>query len=491
MTDHQNVDLKTIAWSAMERYGFTPRFPDTVIREVNAISTQLFPDGKSEIKDLQSLLWSSIDNDDSQDLDQVEYCERHPGGEIRVRVAIADVDFFVPKHSLTDQHAASNGTSVYTGIETFTLLPVRLSHDITSLLPGTERKALVIEYTVLADGNVRPDGVYRALISNRAKLVYEEIGSWLGEVSKTPEAVRGVPGLEEQLYLQHEAATRLRRYRMEQGALELETLEPHPIIEDGMVKDVVVQQENTARHLIEEFMIAANGTMVAFLGNAGIPMIQRVVRVPKNWIGIVITAASCGVTLPSEPDSKALSKFLIQQKKIDPERFPDLSLTIVKLLGSGEYMTLEPGKPPYGHFGLAVTDYTHGTAPNRRYVDIIIQRLLKSVIDRREIPYTRTELMDLSSWLTDREKASKKVERFVQKAIASVFLYDRIGESFEGLVTGVTEHGTFIRVIAPPSDGKVVQGEQGLRVGQKVLVRLVRTDPYKGHIDFECVKKLR
>lgn len=486
MKKHHFIDLKAIAWDAMRKYGFEPGFSKAVMREVEKIDEISIPDSRTGVRDLRSLLWSSIDNHDSMDLDQIEYCERGPGDEIQVKVAIADVDLFVPKLSQTDLHAAHNGTSVYTGIETFPMLPDRLSKGISSLLPGHDHRAVVIEYSVLPDGDVRPGEIYRALVYNKAKLVYEEVGEWLDGMRDIPESVRDVPGLEGQLRLQTEAMGRLKKYRMEQGALELETIEADAIAEDGLVRDIIVQKKNAARFLIEDFMIAANGTMMDFLGDSGIPMIQRVVRVPRYWDEIVQTAATYHERLPREPDSKALSLFLLRRKEADPERFPDLSLTIVKLLGPGEYMTLEPGEPPTGHFGLAVTDYTHGTAPNRRYVDLVNQRLVKSVLDGEKSPYTPHELVELAAWLSDREKGSKKVERFMRKAAAAVLLRDRIGDSFDALVTGVTEHGIYARMISPPAEGRIMQGEQGLRVGQKITVRLLRTDPYNGFIDFAC-----
>jgi VacB/RNase II family 3'-5' exoribonuclease len=492
MKPHHPIDLKTIAVNAMMKYGFEPRFPDSVVREVNALPAETLPSLQKDTRDLRMLLWSSIDNYDSMDLDQLEYCERGQNGGIEVKIAIADVDAYVAKHSNTDQYAAHNGTSVYTGVETFPMLPDRLSKGLTSLLPGQDRRVTVIEYTVLADGSFRPGGVYRALVSNKAKLVYEEIGDWLEGTSPIPPTVRDIPGLEEQLLLQTEAMRRLKKNRREQGALELNTIEAQAVVEDdGIVRDLVIQRQNTARFLIEEFMVAANGTMVNYLGNAGIPMIQRVVRVPKYWEEIVNTAAILGETLPAEPDAKALAKFLIRQKAADPERFPDLSLTIIKLLGPGEYMMLEPGNEPYGHFSLAVTDYTHATAPNRRYVDLINQRLLKSVLDRVHSPYTLQELVDLSAWLTSREKGSKKVERFMRKAAAAVLLQHRIGESFDALVTGASEKGTYVRLITPPAEGRVLRGERGLVVGQKVRVRLLKTDPYNGFIDFECIGRAK
>jgi VacB/RNase II family 3'-5' exoribonuclease len=487
MHRNRNVDMKAIAWDAMKKYGFSPEFPPRVKDDVRAMSDSATRTTGPEIRDLRGLLWSSIDNFDSEDLDQLEFCERGVNGEIGVKVAIADVDYYVGKDSPTDRHAAHNGTSVYTGVETFPMLPDKLSKGISSLLPGQDRLAVIIEYTVLPDGNVRHGGVYRALVRNKAKLIYEIIGKWQERTSPVPPSVTGVKGLEEQLRLQGEASRLLRQQRREQGALELNTIEPSPIVEDGKVKDLVVQEQNLARQLIEEFMVAANGTMVAVLGEAGLPMIQRIVRRPKYWEEIVLVAASYHEELPAEPDAKALAQFLLRQQKADPERFPDLSLTIVKLLGPGEYLTLEPGAPPTGHFSLAVIDYTHATAPNRRYVDVVNQRLAKSVIGNTQSPYSAGELDELAAWLTDREKASKKVKRFMAKAVAAVLLQDRTGDIFDALVTGAKETGTFVRLIVPPAEGRVIRGEVGLKVGQKVRVRLLSADPYKGFIDFERV----
>lgn len=478
------ADLKDIAVTAMKKYGFEPRFPDSVIEEVRAMSPPSFETPGKYTRDLRTLLWSSIDNYDSMDLDQMEFCERSRDGEIDVKLAIADVDFYVRKQSRTDTYAGHNGTSVYLGVETFPMLPDKLSKGISSLLPGPDHLAIVIEYTILTAGDVRPGEIYRAFVSNKAKLIYEEVGDWLEGGGVIPKTVREVAGLEEQIRLQCEAALRLKKNRMEQGALDLETIEANAIVEGDLVKDLVVQKKNLARTIIEELMVAANGAMVNYLGKAGIPMIQRVVRTPRYWDEIIRVAASFGQHLPADPDSKALSKFLNYRKEADPEHFPDLSLTIVKLIGPGEYMTLEPGEPPFGHFGLAVTDYTHGTAPNRRYVDLIIQRLLKSVIDKVPSPYTDKDLIEHSTWLSGREKGSKKVERFMRKAAAAVLLQDRIGEQFDALVTGASEKGTYARLISPPAEGRIVQGERGLRVGQKVRLRLLKTDPYNGFIDF-------
>lgn len=331
MCSHRAVDLKAIARTAMEKYGFNARFPESVLREVSAMRASILQDYRNAARDLRTTLWSSIDNHDSMDLDQLEYGEVGGNGDIHILIAIADVDSYVRKDSQTDRFAAHNGTSVYTGVEIFPMLPDQLSKGITSLLPGRERLALVIEYTVRPDGSVFHGGIFWAIVSNKARLIYEEIGDWLEGISGVPDAVRDVSGLEEQIRLQNEAARRMRTYRMDHGALDLDTLEAQAVVEDGTVKDLVIQRQNSARTIIEEFMVAANGTLVDFLGRAGVPMIQRVVRIPKHWDGIVETAAVRGVNLPAGPDAKALSAFLIRQKVIDPERFPDLCLTVVEL----------------------------------------------------------------------------------------------------------------------------------------------------------------
>ncbi|RXE55585.1 ribonuclease II [Methanoculleus taiwanensis] len=484
MNNRQTIDLGAIAWAAMEKYGFVPKIPPSVIREVNTLHTGVFTDSGEAIRDLRSLLWSSIDNHDSMDLDQLEVCERGANGEIRVKVAVADVDAFVPQGSRADRYARRNGTSVYTGVTTFPMLPDRLSKDITSLLPGKEHLAIVVEYAVLPDGSIRPGGVSRAFVTNRAKLVYEEVGDWLEGTGQVPETVTAVSGLKEQILLQNEAAQAMKKRRTEQGALALETIEPEPVMVDGRVAGLVVQRQNLARCLIEEFMVAANRSIVAFLGDADLLMIQRIVRTPKNWEGIVAEAAERSEVLPARPDAQALTRFLLRQKVADPDHFPDLSLTVVKLMGPGEYVAFRPGGEPVGHFALAVTDYTHGTAPNRRYVDLVIQRLVKSALAGEDCPYTPVELDELAAWLTDREMASQKVERFVRKAAAAVLLRTSIGEFFDAFVTGASEKGTYVRLLSPPAEGRVMQGESGLRVGQKVRVRLLATDPVHGFVDF-------
>lgn len=485
MNNYRNIDLHKIARSAIEKYGFDFIPGQPVIDEINALTPGQFPDNsQAGVKDLRGILWSSIDNAESLDLDQLEYCERGANDEIIVKVAVADVDLFVPNKSQTDIYAAGNATSVYTGIDVFPLLPQRLSANLSSLLPEVDHFALIVEFGVFPDGEVAPGTIYRAIIRNKAKLVYEEIGSLIEGKTDLPVSVARVPGLKEQLKLQDEAAERLSEFRVEQGALEFETIEAKPIIREEKVVDLLIQEKNRARSIIENFMVAANVTMSRFLKNSGIPMIQRVVVVPRNWAGIRDVAATFHETLPLQPDAKALAQFLRKRKISEPESFPDLSLTIVKLLGPGEYVMIEPQAVSPGHFGLAVMDYTHGTAPNRRYADVIIQRLLKSVLEKKPCPYGRDELSEFAARCTDRDQAAKKVERFMRKAAAAVLLSDKIGKSFDAIVTGVSEKGTYARIIKPPAEGRIMRGAKKLVVGQKVQVRLTGMDPYKAQIDF-------
>ncbi|MBU1998832.1 MAG: RNB domain-containing ribonuclease [Candidatus Omnitrophica bacterium] len=490
MPHYHNIDLHKIARTAIEQYGFdfNPAMP--VIDEINALdSSRPLGAAQNRVKDLRGFLWSSIDNTESLDLDQLEYCERGTGGEIIVKVAIADVDLFVPRKSQTDIYAARNGTSVYTGVEVFPLFPNRLSTELTSLLPDVDHDALIIEFSIFPDGEITPGTIFRALIRNKAKLAYEEIGDWIEGKTGVPASVERLSGLREQLELQDEAAERLSKFRIKQGALEFDTVEAKPVIREEKVIALIIQEKNRARSIIENLMIAANVTMSQFLRSAGIPMIQRVVRVPRYWPGIMKVAADYHETLPLQPDALALAQFLHKRKIADPQRFPDLSLTIVKLLGPGEYVMLESQGSSIGHFGLAVMDYIHGTAPNRRYVDVITQRLLKAVLDKQPCPYSQDELINCAALYTDRDKAAKKVERFMRKAAAAVLLSGQIGESFDAIVTGASDKGTYARIITPPAEGRVMRGENGLVVGQKVRVRLAGVNPSKGWIDFERAEK--
>ncbi|MGA9769005.1 MAG: RNB domain-containing ribonuclease [Blastocatellia bacterium] len=466
--------------------GFAPDIPHAVFTEVQALDESL-PEqtADSSIRDLRHLIWSSVDNRESRDLDQVEYAERESNGDIRVMAGIADVDAFVVKDSATDRHAALNATSVYTGIETFPMLPERLSTDLTSLMEETDRLAIVIDMVVDADGEVQTSAIYRACIRNYARLDYESIGEWLEGNGPMPSGIASVPGMEEQLRLQNEATDRIRAMRQRKGALDFETIEASPVTENGKIVDLKVKQKNRARYIIENFMVSANSAMAAFLEAKGSPAIQRVVRAPERWPRIMEIAESLGDNLPSQPDSLALSEFLARRKEVDPERFPDLSLSVVKLLGAGEYEVVESGTRHEGHFGLAAHDYTHSTAPNRRFADLVTQRLLKAVISNNVAPYTIDELSRIARHCTERDRNAKKVERKMRKVAEAILLNSRIGETFDAIVTGATGKGTFVRLIAPPAEGRVVRGEQGLDVGDKVRVRLIGTEPERGFIDFE------
>jgi exoribonuclease-2 len=482
------VDLGRLARKAMLEGGFAPDLPPDAAKEAAQLKAG---DGASKsgsplpgLRDLRSLLWSSIDNPESQDLDQVEYAERAATGEIRLRIGIADVDACVPKDSALDRHARENTTSVYTGVAVFPMLPVTISEGVTSLLESQDRTAVIIELDVSEDGSIRGNDVYPALIRNHAKLVYERVGEWLEQGGPSPEEIGRVAGLEDQLRLQDEAAERLHAERLRQGALDFETIEARPVMEHGRIVDLAVPHKNRARLLIENLMIAANTAMATLLQAKGRPAIRRVVREPERWPRIVEVAGRTGDRLPDQPDAQALAHFLARRKAVDPMGFPDLSLSIVKLLGPGEYAVVTPNQEGGGHFGLAVQHYTHSTAPNRRYPDLVTQRLLKAVQAGAPSPYTVEELGELAGHCTERESAARKVERRMRKAAAAVLLSDRVGEVFEAVVTGASPKGTYVRVLAPPVEGRVMRGERGLDVGDRVRVRLLDTDPERGFIDF-------
>jgi VacB/RNase II family 3'-5' exoribonuclease len=486
MTTHTPFpfNLSARAHQAMIDAGFVPDFPPEAMRQLQAIEAKPPPATSPEIRDLRSLLWSSIDNTESRDLDQVEYAERLANGDIRVLVGIADVDAFVPHDSPIDRHAGENTTSVYLGVAIYPMLPEQLSTDTTSLLDNEDRLALVIEMVVDSQGNLTSSGVSQALLRNDAKLSYEGIGAWLENGGTPPAEVARIAGLEAQLRLQDEAAERLHAHRESQGALDFETIEAQPVMQDGHVVGLKVTPKNRARYLIENFMIAANTAMATYLETSGVPSIQRVVRSPERWDRIVALAAQMGEHLPSQPDSRALSGFLARRKAADPAHFPDLSLSIVKLLGPGEYTVVRSPLEHAGHFGLAVHNYTHSTAPNRRYADLVTQRLLKAIIRQAAPPYSEEALTQIAQRCTEREDAARKVERLMRKVAAAVLLSNRIGEVFDAIVTGASEKGTYARVISPPVEGRIVQGEHGLDVGDRVRVRLIRTEPWQGFIDF-------
>ena len=409
------------------------------------------------------------------------------GGDIRVRVGIADVDSRVPRGSPIDAHASGNATSVYTGVRVYPMLPERLSTDLTSLAEGEERVAIIIEFVVAPDGTEKSHDVYRAVVKNQAKLAYEEVGAWM-DGGEAPAKAQRSASLLEQLRTQSDASDRLEAMRDRTGALELDTIEATPVARNGHVVDLALVRKSRARELIENFMISANVAIAVFLEEHGASGIRRVVRAPERWGRIVELAAKTGDVLPSEPDSPALAKFLARRRAADPDRFPDLSLAVVKLLGPGEYALDRPGKDPGGHFGLAAHDYSHATAPNRRYADLVTQRLVKAVLAKAPAPYSDDELSEIARHCTEREDAARKVERTMRKVAAALLLSSRVGETFRGIVTGVNQNGTFVRLLAPPAEGRVVRHWDGMDVGEYVQVRLVGTDAAKGWIDFEGVR---
>jgi exoribonuclease-2 len=480
---HHRSDLKAVARQAMIDRDLLPDFSREVEEELAAIPGAARPQGGA-MGDLRDLLWCSIDNDDSLDLDQLSVSEKLAGGSVRVLVAIADVDAIVHEGSAIDGHAGHNTTSVYTAAQVFPMLPERLSTDLTSLGENQDRLALVVDMTISADGTISGSEVSRAVVRNKAKLAYNGVGALLEGSGPLPEAAARVPGLDEQLRTQDAVAQKLRQRRYEQGALELETIEPRAVFDGETVVDLQVERANRARQLIEDFMIAANGVTARFLEGKKLPSLRRVVRSPERWQRIVAVAKEYGDSLPPEPDSKALADFLARRRRADPLRFPDLSLVIVKLMGPGEYVVERPGSAPIGHFGLAVRDYTHSTAPNRRFPDLITQRLLKAALAGRAAPYDERALSALAEHCTEKEDDADKVERQVRKSAAALLLEGRIGERFDAIVTGASEKGTWVRALHPPVEGKLVHGFEGLAVGQKLRVKLIGTDFERGFIDF-------
>jgi VacB/RNase II family 3'-5' exoribonuclease len=480
---HHRSDLAAIARRAMHEKGLDPDFPPAALVQLDGIHEPA-REKDPAIRDLRDLQWASIDNDDSRDLDQLSVAEERPAGAVKVLIAIADVDALVRKGTPLDARAAQNTTSVYTSGGVFPMLPEKLSTDLTSLNQDVDRLSIVIEYVVNADGTLGDSNVFRALVRNKAKLAYDAVDAWRDGRGPMPPAMAAVPGVDAQIRLQEDVSQRLRRLRYAQGALDLQTIEARAVFDGEEIRDLTVDEQNQPRQLIEDFMIAANGVTARALEEAGFAALRRIVRSPERWQRIVSVAAEHGFSLPNEPDSKALEEFLAARKKADPLRFPDLSLVIVKLMGAGEYVVELPGKEPVGHFGLAVRDYTHSTAPNRRYPDVITQRLLKAALAKGPSPYSVSELNGLAIHCTEQEDAANKVERLLRKAAAALLLETRIGEHFDGIVTGASEKGTWARIIRPPVEGKIVRGYEGLEVGDKVAVKLVATNVEMGFIDF-------
>ena len=483
--DRQHCSLlKKIARRVMMERGFFPDFSPQAIAELDGIHG---PATRTEelTRDLRGLLWCSIDNDDSRDLDQLTVAKAMPDGAVKILVAIADVDAVVKKQSAIDDHARHNTTSVYTVAETFPMLPEKLSTDLTSLSFEADRLAIVIEMVLAGDGSIQSSDLYEATVHNRAKLAYHSVAGWLEGNGPRPQGIGTVRGLDENLRLQDRVAQKLKALRHLHGALDLETIEARPVFDGDELKDFEAEKRNRAKDIIEDFMIAANGVTARYLASKKLPSLRRVVRTPKRWGRIIELASERGFTLPKEPDSKALQQFLVSAKATDLLRFPDLSLSVIKLLGAGEYVVELPESSTAGHFGLAVRDYTHSTAPNRRYPDLITQRLLKAAMTGRSLPYETAELETLAKHCTEEEDAAKKVERQVEKSAAAMLLESRTGERFDAVVTGASDKGTWVRLLHPPVEGRLVRGFEGMDVGQRLSVQLIRTDVDRGYIDFE------
>ena len=485
--------LQGIAHRAMLARGLLPDFSAAALAELDRMQAPTM-DGmggqrspEHSIRDLRNLLWASIDNDDSRDLDQLTVAEAMPAGQVKILVAIADVDAVVKSNSAIDQHARQNTTSVYTAAEIFPMLPEKVSTDITSLNFDQERLAIVVEMVIGADGALQDSDIYRAWVCNHAKLAYNSLAAWLEGDGALPDAVAAVNGLEENLRLQDKVTQRMKDLRQTQGALSLETIEARPVFDGDQIRTLEIEEKNRAKEIIEDLMIAANGVTARYLSAKKFPSIRRVVRTPKRWERIAEIANEHGSKLPGKPDSKALEEFLIKEKAADPLRFPDLSLAVIKLLGNGEYVAEPPEGDALGHFGLAVKDYGHSTAPNRSYHDLLTQRLLKAALAGQPAPYKKEELDVLAAHCTAAEDAATKVERQLEKSAAALLLESRIGEQFDSIVTGASEKGTWVRLLSLPVEGKLVQGFDGVDVGDRLRVQLIETDVEQGYIDFKKV----
>ena len=484
--------LQSIARRAMLERGLLPDFSTEALAElarlqIRAETADGPANGPRGIRDMRNLLWASIDNEESRDLDQLTVAEAMSTDKVKILVAIADVDSFVKKGSAIDEHAGHNTTSVYTAAEIFPMLPEKVSTDLTSLNFNEDRLSIVIEMVVGDDGSLEGSNIYRALVHNHAKLAYNSISAWLDGTETVPEAVSSVSGLDENLRLQDKAAQNMKKLRHVHGALVLETIEAKPLFDGDQIRALEIEEKNRAKEIIEDFMIAANGVSARYLSANKFPSIRRVVRIPKRWDRIVEIAAEHKFGLPEMPDPKALEEFLVSEKAAHPIRFPDLSLAVVKLLGSGEYIAEIPEGDAPGHFGLAVKDYGHSTAPNRRYPDLLTQRLLKAALEEKPTPYSKDELDVLAVHCTEAEDAATKVERQVEKSAAALLLESRIGERFDSIVTGASEKGTWVRLLNIPVEGKLVDGFEGLDVGERVEVQLIDTNVELGYIDFKKV----
>ena len=462
--------------------GFIPDFSKDILVELASITAPAEPRIGSSFRDMRGFLWVSIDNDDSRDLDQLTYAEDN-----RIFVAVADVDAIVKKGLPIDVRAAHNTTSVYTPTLIFPMLPLKLSNDLTSLNENSDRCAIVVEMEVSEEGRFELIGIHPALVRNRAKLTYHNVAGCLEKGICLGHLIPSLPGLRKQLALQNKIAERIQDFRNAQGALEFGISEVEPIVVDGIPVGLQERVQNKAHKLIENYMIAANVCVTEFLHKQNLPTLRRVVRTPKRWDRIVSLAKLLGVTLPPKPDPKALRAFLLRQKEKEPLSFPELSLAIIKLIGRGEYVLSSSRGKDLGHFNLAELEYAHTTAPNRRFPDVIMQRLLKSYLFGEPIPYTKKELAAIAENCTRKEADAEKVERRLVKCAAAMVLVKEIGRQFKAMVTGMTDRGTWVRLMEYPVEGKLVLGAQKLDVGDYLQVKLVHVDVMKGHIDFQKV----
>ncbi len=484
-TRHRAI-LQEIARRAMLDRGLLPDFSPEARAELDTIRIGATTSTTSA-RDLRTRIWCSIDNDDSRDLDQLTVAEPMLGDAAKILVAIADVDAVVKKGSPIDDHARHNTTSVYTAGGTFPMLPEKLSTDLTSLNAEQDRLAVVVEMSIAADGSLLGSDIYLAAVRNHAKLAYNAVAAWLQGEGAMPGEIAAVKGLDGNLRLQDRVAQRMKTLRQMHGALNLETVQARPVFEGDELKDLDVDRKNRAKDIIEDFMIAANEVTARYLAAKGFPSVRRVVHTPKRWDRIVEIASDSKYALPSEPDSRALEQFLVKARADDPVRFPDLSLSIIKLMGPGEYTVEFPGERPEGHFGLAVRDYTHSTAPNRRYPDLVTQRFLKAALAGPPLPYDHGDLEELARHCTEAEDAANKVERRVQKSAAAMLMESRIGEQFDAIVTGAASKGTWVRLLHPPIEGKLAHGFEGVDVGNRIRVQLIHTDVERGFLDFKRV----
>ncbi len=480
------ADLTELAKKAMLEYQFLPEFPITVEQEVNQIPSPVIPTSDS-VQDLRDKLWFSIDHYDTRDIDQLTYAEPLSDGQVKLYIAIADVDSLVKKNSAIDHYAEHNATSIYTPTKTFFMLPEKLSTQFTSLNEREDRMAIVIEVIITPNGAIEQHRLYPAYVRNQAKLTYSHVTTWLDNQGSIPIRVSKIAGLEEQIKFQDKIAHQLKAYRVQQGALILDKIEPYVIFMNGQIVGLQVSERNRAWDLIENFMVIANTAAARFSRDHHLPLLRRVIRTPKRWDRLLEIAKKYGEILPEQPNAKALDLFLLKRRLIDPLHFAELSLIVIKLLGNGEYVAEHPEENPMEYFGLALRDYVHATAPNRRYSDLIIQRLLKAGLQNQSSPYLSQELEALAKHCTEKEDKATKVERKMRKSAAALLLSSKLNQTFDAIVTGASLEDRWVRIFDPPIEGKVIQGYENIDVGDRIQVKLVSVNVEQGFIDFILV----